>query len=65
MSGLQLFDVKAACEYLKSIGVVAATINSTRTIFGQVSHIRVGKRFYVSKESLDSWLVNRQQKGRP
>jgi hypothetical protein len=58
----QLLDVKAACDYLKSIGVSAATINSTRVIFGQVPHIRIGKRFYVSKENIDAWLANRQRR---
>ncbi len=58
----QLFDVKAACEYLKSIGVTAATINSTRTIFGQVPHVRIGKRFYVSRESLERWIDQRQRR---
>ena len=60
----QLFDVKAACDYLKSIGVSGATVNSTRTIFGQVPHVRIGKRFYVSKESLDTWISNRQRRSR-
>jgi hypothetical protein len=58
----QLFDVKAACDHLKSIGVSAATVSSTRTIFAQVPHIRIGKRFYVSKESLERWIDQRQRR---
>lgn len=61
-AALQLFDVRAACDYLQSIGVSGATICSTRTIFGQVPHVRIGKRFYVSRESLDSWITNRQRR---
>lgn len=61
-SSRQLFDVSAACEYLKSIGVTSATISSTRMIFAQVPHVKIGKRFYASRESLDSWIANHQRR---
>lgn len=60
----QLLDVKSACDYMKSIGVSSATINSTRTIFAQIPHIRIGKRFFVSRENLDGWISNRQRRSR-
>lgn len=60
----QLFDVKAACDYLKSIGVSGATVNSTRTIFAQIPRVQIGKRHYVSRENLDAWISNRQRRPR-
>lgn len=60
----QLLDVKAACQYLQSIGVSGATINSTRTIFAQIPRVQIGKRHYVSRENLDGWIVNRQRRTR-
>ena len=64
MNAPQLFDVKTATDYLRSIGVSGATINSTRAIFSQLPILKIGKRFYASRESLDSWIANRQRKAR-
>ena len=62
MSNPQLFDLQAAVTYFKGIGVSGITTCAMRTVFAQVPHIRIGKRFYVSKESLDSWIANRQRR---
>jgi hypothetical protein len=47
----QLFDIGAAADYLKSIGAGSATIYFVRTLVssGQIPHLRIGKKFYVSR----------------
>lgn len=63
----QLFDIGRAAEYLKSIGAGAATVSFIRSLVssGQVPHVRIGKKFYVSRESLDGWIQKHERRSRP
>lgn len=62
----RLFDVNDAVGYLRSIGATAATKNFVRGLIcsGQIAHARIGKKFYVSRESLDAWILKAQRRVR-
>ena len=62
----RLFDVQAAAKYLQSIGAHAATINFIRSIIvrGEVPYVRIGKKFFVTRESLDRWLQTHERRMR-
>jgi len=51
-------------EYLRTIGATAATKNFVRRLIGtgQVAHLRIGKKFYLTREALDAWIVKRQRR---
>jgi excisionase family DNA binding protein len=63
----QLFDIGGAVEYLKSIGASGATVCFIRGLVssGQVPHVRIGKKFYVSREALQGWLERHEKRARP
>jgi hypothetical protein len=52
------FDISGAVTYLRTIGFDAATPNFIRGLVarGQVPHVKVGKKFYVTRAALDGWL---------
>jgi excisionase family DNA binding protein len=60
----RLFDIAGARTYLQGIGATSATLNFVRNLIssGQVPHIRIGKKFYVSRAALDSWLISRERR---
>jgi excisionase family DNA binding protein len=62
----RLFTIEAAVEYLKSIGAVSATASFVRGLIssGQLPHIRIGRRFYVSRTAMDAWLTTHERKSR-
>jgi excisionase family DNA binding protein len=62
----QLFDILAIVAYLKSIGADGATPNFARGLItsGQVAHIRVGRKYYVSRAALDRWLETQAKRSR-
>lgn len=62
----RLFDIPGAVEYLRAIGAGSATVTFVRRLVctGQVPHLRIGKRFYLRRESLDSWIESHDRRGR-
>lgn len=62
----RLFDLRAAVAYLHSIGATSATLNFVRGLVsaGEVSHVRIGKKFHVSRASLDRWIENHDRRRR-
>jgi hypothetical protein len=54
----QLFDISAAAAYLKQIGATSVTTSFIRGLIAseQVPKIRIGKKFFVTKNAIDSWL---------
>jgi len=64
--GRRLFDIEAAVQYLRSVGATAATKNFVRGLIasGQIAHLRVSKKFYVSRESLDAWITKHERRAR-
>ena len=62
----QLFDVIGSAKYLQGIGAAAASVNFIRNLIatGQIPHIRIGKKFYVTRQALDAWLSNHERRVR-
>lgn len=62
----QLFDVHGAAGYLQALGAASATVNFIRNIVatGEVPHVRIGKKFYVSRQSLDGWIARHERRAR-
>jgi hypothetical protein len=63
----RLYDVLGAVAYLHSLGADTATPNFVRSIIssGAVAHVRIGKKFFVSRESLDGWIQKHERRSRP
>ena len=59
-----LFDVTAAVEYLRSIGATAATKSFVRGLINraQVPHLQIGRKFYLTRESLDRWIASHERR---
>jgi excisionase family DNA binding protein len=62
----RLFDIPSAVQYLRDIGAASATTSFVRGLIatGGVPHVRIGKRFYVSKTALDTWLAQHEKRAR-
>ena len=62
----RLFDIGGAVDYLRSIGAGAASPWFIRQIIsrGELPHLRIGKKFYVSREALDGWISKRERRAR-
>lgn len=60
----RLLDIKAAVAYLRDIGATAATTNFVRNLINtaQVPHIRIGKKFFVSREAIDTWIDKHERR---
>lgn len=59
-----LFDISAATDYLRGLGATGATRNFVRGLIcsGQVAHVRIGKKFYVSRQALNTWLAKHERR---
>jgi hypothetical protein len=62
--GRRLFDIQAAVLYLRGLGAESVTMNFVRALVnsGQVPHLRMGKKFYLTRESLDRWISNHERR---
>jgi excisionase family DNA binding protein len=62
----RLFDIPGAVEYLRSIGAGAASPWFVRSLIsrGELPHLRIGKKFYVSREALDTWISKHERRAR-
>lgn len=62
----RLFNVQDAVAYLRSIGAGSVTISFVRTLIAtsQVPHVRIGKRFYVSRTALNEWISRHERRAR-
>lgn len=60
----RLFDIPAAVLYLRSLGAEGVTTSFIRSLInsGQVPHLRMGRRFYLTRESLDRWISNHERR---
>jgi len=63
----RLFDIAGAVEYLRSIGATSATVSFVRGLIssGQLPYLKIGKRFCVSRGSLDSWIDRHERRAKP
>jgi excisionase family DNA binding protein len=60
----RLFDIHAAAQYLQNIGATGVTPWTIRRLLnsGDVPCLKIGKRFYLSKAALDSWLLKNERR---
>lgn len=60
----RLFDVQAAAAYLRELGAEAVTVNFVRMLInsGAVPHLRMGRRHYLTRESLERWIENHERR---
>jgi excisionase family DNA binding protein len=59
-----LFCVEDAAKYLRSLGAASVTVSFVRALiaFGQLAHIRMGKRFYVARAGLNAWHPSHERR---
>lgn len=64
LSDHRLFDIHAAAKYLQSIGATGVTHSTIRRLLnsGDLPCLKIGKRFYLSKAALDSWLLKHERR---
>jgi excisionase family DNA binding protein len=64
MSNPCLFDIAQAVGYFHEIGAKAATRNFVRTLIisGGIPHLKLGRKFYVSKTAIDEWLAKHERR---
>jgi hypothetical protein len=62
----RLFDIAAAVAYLREIGATSATPNFVRSLITtcQIPHIKIGKKFFLSRASMDAWLSSHERRRR-
>jgi excisionase family DNA binding protein len=60
----RLFDINAAVAYLRSIGADGATTNFVRSLIAnaEVPCVRMGRKFYISRDALDRWIANHDRR---
>jgi excisionase family DNA binding protein len=61
-----LFDIPSAAKHFQEKGAKTATKNFVRNLIasGQLPHLRIGKRFYVTKAAIDRWIETREKRNR-
>lgn len=60
------FDIPAAAVYANSIGLTGVTAYTIRMAInsGQLPHIKIGKKFHLSKAAIDAWLTKAEKRVR-
>ena len=63
----RLYDVRAAKDYLVSLGATGTTVHFVRQLIarGDVAYLRIGKKMFVSRTSLDGWIQKNERRARP
>jgi len=64
LSDQRLFDIHAAAQYLQNIGATGVTPSTIRRLLnsGDLPCLKIGKRFYLSKAALESWLLKHEKR---
>ena len=62
----RLFDIASAVSYLQALGASTATKCFVRSLISsaQVPFLRIGRKFFITKEALDSWISKRERRVR-
>jgi excisionase family DNA binding protein len=62
----RLFDIQGAVAYLQSMGATGVSVSTVRSLIasGQVAHIKLGRRFYITREAIDEWLSRHERRAR-
>jgi len=66
-SAPRIFDLAAAVTYVQSLGATGVTIRTIRAAIaaGRIPHVKLGKKFYVTKTALDNWILRAERRQRP
>jgi len=62
----RFFTVEDAQHYLVAIGAVGVGVTFVRQLIvtGAIPHVRMGRRYYVSRVALDEWLLKHERRAR-
>jgi hypothetical protein len=61
----KFFDIDGIVRYSHSLGAdVTKTFVRSAISSGRVPHLKLGKRFYVSREAWDRFLANNERRAR-
>jgi len=62
----RLFTIQDAAKYLCSIGAFGVTPYTVRGLIasGQLAHIRLGRRFFVTRAAMEAWLASHEKRMR-
>jgi excisionase family DNA binding protein len=63
----RLYDLKDTALYLQSLGAKSVTISFVRELVnsGTIAHLRIGKKFFVTRNAIDGWLARVEKRIRP
>ena len=58
------FEIREAVDYLRAMGARSANMSLLRRLIqsGEIRRIRIGKKYYIKKETLDAWFAKDQRK---
>lgn len=62
----RLYDLKDAVVYLQSIGAKGVTIGFVRELVnsGTITHLKIGKKFFVTRNAIDAWITKAEKRVR-
>jgi excisionase family DNA binding protein len=62
----RLFDLTGSVAYFHQVGAEAATRNFVRELVatGAIPHVKIGRKFYISKQSIDAWIEKNDRRTR-
>ncbi len=62
----QMFDIPALVLHLHSIGLTGVSAYTVRAEInsGRLAHTKIGKKFYVSRSAVDTWLARTERRSR-
>jgi excisionase family DNA binding protein len=62
----RLLSIHDAAKYLGEIGAGAVSVNFIRTIIasGQIPHLKIGRKFFVTVDSIRRWIETREKRTR-
>lgn len=62
----RLYDLKDTALYLQSLGAKSVTISFVRELVnsGAIAHLRIGKKFFVTRNAIDAWITRAERRTR-
>jgi excisionase family DNA binding protein len=62
----RLFTVEGAAKYLVEIGAAGVGVHFVRQLIvsGAIPHVRMGRRYYITRAALDEWLLKHERRAR-
>lgn len=62
----RVFDIPSAVEYVRSLGATGVSVSTIRGEIGsgRIPHTKLGKKFYLSKTALNTWITRAERMSR-